>query len=174
MSEVKFTPYEKKLISEIEGLEKKLEQAEARVAMQADCLNKIKNTAINAPYSHKMKWIAEHFDEAEKGGRRVVNMHDRIMDLKSIGKTSQVSQIHFNNAKMRAAEIAKDGDARISDLQELCINIHRDLLLRSEPERDDSEVKVVNLSAGYWESLCSAVKQAADEAEKSGKAVGDL
>lgn len=49
---------------------------------------------------------------------------------------------------------------RCGELEDVCVNVHRDLSLRSEPDWDDKNVKVVNLSAGYWDDLCRVVDSA--------------
>ncbi len=54
-----------------------------------------------------------------------MTLHDRIMALQPIGKTSQVSAIHFNNAKMRAAQLATEADEIMAEMAAILSAIER-------------------------------------------------
>lgn len=54
-----------------------------------------------------------------------MTLHDRIMSLKPIGHTSQVSAIHFNNAKMRAAKLAIEADELMAEMADALGNEFR-------------------------------------------------
>lgn len=54
-----------------------------------------------------------------------------------------------------------------AELLTVCQSIHRDLLLRAEPDWDGSGRKVVNLSAGFWDELNRVIGKSCDLAGRS-------
>lgn len=64
-----------------------------------------------------------------------MTLHDQIMALQPIGKTSQVSAIHFNNAKMRAAQLAKEADDLMSEMGNAIAMVDPDQLSAAQQDR---------------------------------------
>lgn len=72
-------------------------------------------------------------------------------------------QLEQSEHKREFAENERDGfieqlsqnQTRLAELEDVCINIHRDLSIRAEPHDWDNpnSAKVVNLSSGYWDQL---------------------
>lgn len=61
---------------------------------------------------------------------------------------------------------------RCGEVEDVCAKVHRDLLLRAEPDWDDKNAKVVNLSAGYWEDLCRVVDSARRLRQQAAESAG--
>lgn len=79
-----------------------------------------------------------------------MNLHDRIMALEPIGAKSQVSKIHFNNAKMRAAQLATEADELMMQLGNALASVDPDQLTIKQ---QDSFTSALTKYSAYKEQL---------------------
>lgn len=57
-----------------------------------------------------------------------MSLHDRIISLEPRGQTSSASKIHFNDARLRAAQIAKEADELMAEMANTLCGLDPDQL----------------------------------------------